>query len=369
MQHPSDFISAPDRETIQQYAAAAEEQGLLHKAQLELIYKNRWFNLFVPHQYGGLELTLPEALKIEEGLAYADGSTGWTVTLCSGANWFVGFLEQEVATAIFSNEKVCFAGSGRPTGRAKMLEDGYEIDGCWRYATGAPHASIFTANCMLEKDGIILTDEDGHPQIAPFWFYKEEVAIDKNWHTQGMIATASESFSIKNLIVPANRRFLINNSTAVLKQPVYQYPFLQFAEATLSVNISGMAMRFLDLFHSFIAQRQPNKYADEKSLQKLETRCTLYLRMLQKMREDLYQSVQVSWDELPSGMQSAGSLQHVSEACRTLAVKARKMTEDIYPFAGLAAADPSTEINRVWRNMHTASQHSLLNFPVTEIEK
>ncbi|MCH5682920.1 nicotinamide mononucleotide transporter [Niabella sp. W65] len=64
----------------------AEKKGSLPNALLKIAYEEKWFKLFLPKVYGGLELDLPEALRYEEQLAYIDGSLGWTITLCAGAN-------------------------------------------------------------------------------------------------------------------------------------------------------------------------------------------------------------------------------------------------------------------------------------------
>ena len=101
----------------------AEALGQLHPAQLEIIYKQNWFNLFVPKEHGGLGLHLKEGLQIQEGLAWTDGSAGWTVTLCSGANYFIGFLSPEVAKEIFKDPHVCLAGSGHPSGIARKIKE------------------------------------------------------------------------------------------------------------------------------------------------------------------------------------------------------------------------------------------------------
>ena len=53
-------------------------------------------------------------------------------------------------------------------------------------------------------------------------------------------------------------------------------------------------------------------------------------------------------------------LDEISNKSRTLAKLARQVVDDLYPYCGLVAASADTEINRVWRNLHTASQHRLL---------
>ena len=106
--HPGSFIASEITDIIRNNAAEAEKLIRLHDRQLEVIYRENWFNLFVPKIFGGLELSFPEALRVEEALAWADGSTGWTVTLCSGANWFIGFLDAGAGKEIFANPKSLF---------------------------------------------------------------------------------------------------------------------------------------------------------------------------------------------------------------------------------------------------------------------
>ncbi len=267
--HPASFISPGLTDLISKFSAEAEKLGRLHPAQLDLIYQQGWFKLFVPRQYGGLELGLPEALQVEEALAWADGSTGWTVTLCSGANWFIGFLQPEQAKNIFEDPKVCLAGSGHPSGTAKLIKNGYEINGYWSYATGAPHATIFTANCVIQKEG--------DPLVRPFYLCK-----------------------------------------AFLDRPG-------------------------------IVQHLPR--AEKK---------------LNNARALFYLTVERAWDQLLLNRSIKPELlEEISNISRSLARQAREVVDELYPRSGLAAANPTTEINRVWRNIHTASQHYLLNSPAS----
>ncbi|HEX9512854.1 MAG TPA: acyl-CoA dehydrogenase [Puia sp.] len=358
--HPSRLLPFALTDIINRVSAEAEQSGRLHPEQLALIYEQRWFNLFVPRSCGGLELSLPEGLAIEEGLAWADGSTGWTVTLCSGANWFIGFLQPEITKDLFRDHRVCLAGSGHSSGIAKVTATGYEISGYWNYASGAPHATAFTANCRIEKDGILLQNQDGSPLVHAFLFLKEEVFLHEDWNCMGMIATASHSFEVQRQQVPADRCFTIDDSNPVLSQSIYRYPFLQFAEATLAVNSSGMAARFMDLCEGIFAEKakHPGNLAGTGTpMQRLEEA----KMRLQALRQSFYTAVESSWLECLEGRPwQQALLKEVSEASRRLATEARALVDELYPWCGLKAANRSTEINRVWRNLHTASQHPLL---------
>jgi len=358
---PADFIDHSFTQVVRQYAAAGEQAGQLHAEQVALIYRQKWFNLFVPTTYGGLGLSLPEGLKVEESLAWADGSTGWTVTLCSGANWFLGFLQPGVAKAIFNTDRVCLAGSGRASGIAKDLGGEYEISGYWNYATGAPFATAFTANCVIEKDGRQLLNDDGSSMVQSFLFLREEVTVHHTWNTVGMIATASNSFEVKQLRVPKNRIFMIDKKYAVIDAPIYRYPFQQFAEATLAVNSSGMAARFFELCKVPLTENTTNNNSVHQTNRVTANQLAFSTKQLQDARQNFYDAVMRSWEENVQLQSIAlASLQEVTNAARRLAAVARKSVDELYPYCGLAAANPATEINRVWRNLHTASQHPLL---------
>jgi alkylation response protein AidB-like acyl-CoA dehydrogenase len=353
--HPSERINKELVDTLRNFSAEAEQIKSLHPEQLSIIYQQGWFKLFVPKIYGGLELPLLEALQIEEVLAWIDGSLGWTVTLCSGANWFVGFIQEKIAKNIFNNDIVCLAGSGKSSGVAKIIDGGYEITGYWNYATGSVHATVFTANCLIEKDGIIVNNEDGTPKITAFLLLKDEVTIHKSWNYIGMIATASNSFEARELKVPADRVFIIDKNYSTINEPIYQYPFLHFAEATLAVNSSGMVHRFLELYENINAASK--RKIDLKTILQLDE----IKDQFKTSRQNFYFAVQQSWEaHLQNDNTSPEKLLLVSQASRELATKARKLVDDLYPYCGLEAADMGSEINRVWRNFHTAGQHPLL---------
>ena len=352
--HPSSQLDLESLSRLRDHGFEAEKKGDLHETQLNEIYQHNWFRMFLPKSMGGLEYALPDVLRTEEALAWADGSTAWVVTLCSGAGWFAGFLDASVVEDILSDPRACIAGSGAPTGTASIAGDGYTINGEWKYASGALYATMLTANCVITKDGRPMLKDDGLPLIRSFIFRKAEVEIRRNWSSMGMVATGSHTFKVQNLYVPSSRSFEIDGRNARITLPVYQYPFQQLAETTLAVNFSGMAQQFIDgcgeIFtsRSLVGKKTPgNQHADA-------------IRILLQARTDFYEAVAASWSycsrmtPIPNVV-----LREVSDTSRALYKTSLNLASKLYPFAGMAAADPRTEVNRVWRNLFTASQHSL----------
>lgn len=357
--HPSSILPQEITDQIRGAAAAAEVLQDLHPDQLQSIYQQRWFAMFVPKVYGGLGWSLPRVLQVEEALSWADASTAWVVTLCAGAGWFTAFLSPSLAAQITRDEKMCFAGSGAASGSANLTEKGYEINGHWKYASGSLHATVFTANCLLYEKGVPQCNDDGTPKVSAFLFFPEEVTLERHWNSMGMIATGSHSFEVKNLRVSPDRRFVPVAADAVVKEPVFTYPFLQLAETTLSVNLSGMAVRFFDLCEILFANKvKRNNFEGPDVFRHL----TSARDEMEEHRSAFYAVVQRSWVRCENGkLIPPDMLREISDASYQLAHKSRQIVDALYPYCGLTAANTQHELNRVWRNLHTASQHTLFN--------
>lgn len=360
-----DTLTLNWQEKVAKYAALSEEMGKLHPEILALAYQENWFKLFVPEVYGGANKKLPEILRLEEQLAEADGSLGWTVTLCTGAGWFAGFLDPGLATEIFADNEVCFAGSGAVGGEAVKTGNGYLINGQWNYASGALHATIFTANCFLkDENGKDILDEKDEPIIKSFILKKAEVHILPGWSYFGLIATGSHAFEVKNLEVPENRTFTINEGIQ-LTDSGFDYPFLQLAETTLAINSLGMTKHFIRLVEKSFHARSSMKRFTEAQIRFFTAELNRCKNEVQTLREQFFTAFDKSWMELmDNGQISDAKLTEVSAISRKLAHACWRIAGILFPYCGLEAAKKGSEINRVWRDIHTASQHGLLTFEV-----
>jgi indole-3-acetate monooxygenase len=357
LSHPSKQLGANQIAIIRNDAAIAESDGKLQSAQLELIYQQKWFKMLVPNSYSGLELSLPDEVQLIEALSWADGSMGWAVTLCTGAGWFGGFLDADLSKKIFAGGDVCLAGSGAPNGTAILDGDGYKISGTWQYASGALHATHLTANCIIHSP-------DAKAEVRAFIFDRKDVTIHTAWNYTGMIATGSHSFEVKDLHVAANRCFKIDPGFAVIKNTLYKYPFHQLAEATLAVNLSGMAIHFIDLCEDVFAEKKRLKNLTPNQVAELDEVLATAIKKLNAVRPGFHTIMRHSWaDYLDNSLTNPQeNLQKVSAVSRELAKTALQVVDELYPYCGLIAASTGSEINRVWRDIHTASQHALLTF-------
>ena len=340
-------------------AADADTAGAMGPVQQALLHRRGWLRMLAPRSAGGFELALPQVVRLEERLAAADGSIGWTVTLCAGAGWFAGFLPPALARAIIGTRRVCVAGSGAPTGYADVDGDGFRLDGRWDYASGAPFATHFTLNAVLRERGRVLLDAAGAPRIRAFIVPASEVEVVPSWRSIGLRATASHSYRIDKRWVHADHGFQIDAAHATADGPLYRFPFLSLAYVTLAANAAGMAGHFLELAAPCIARRrQPITGIPLMEAPGVAERVQVAQAGFQAARATFYRLLDEAWELVLAGRAPDAAPLHA--ASLDWVAVSRKAVDELYPFCGLYAASGDTEINRVWRDFHTATQHTLL---------
>lgn len=311
-----------------------------------IVQENLW-NIWVPKEYGGLEMSLAKGLEKLRSLAQMDGSLGWTVTLCSGANFFIGNLREEVAKEIFDDPRdpVCFGGSGGVFGTAEKLGDGYVISGIWKYATGAPYLTHFTLNAKIMESGKEVLSRENIPLVRSFVIKGEDVEIIKDWNTMGLKATATHSFEVKSKWVHEKHSFVYNES--FLTHTIFKVPFVVFADLTLWVNYIGMAAHVLE---------EAQKVASPNvALYRLLALVTKTDHQVMEFAE----RVQLLID---GGEGVPDSL--VDEIHREASDTVRSLSEaiiSVYPQLGIRAATENHPLNQAFRDYFTATQHHIFS--------
>ncbi len=143
----------------------------------------------------------------------------------------------------------------------------------------------------------------------------------------------------------------------------FDYPFLQLAETTLAVNSLGMAKHFMELVEETFYARSGLKRYNETQVAYFDAELQRCKKELNDIREQFYSAFDLSWHQLLNDQTiDEVLLSKVSLLSRQLAHCARRTSDTLFPYCGLEAAKKETTINRIWRDIHTASQHALLTF-------
>ena len=126
----------------------------------------------------------------------------------------------------------------------------------------------------------------------------------------------------------------------------------------------GITLHFIALIEECFWIRNQSRAYGEEHLQYFIELLKSQQQCISNFKNTFYEKVDQSWEELLlTGKINIQILKEVSQTSRDLAIICRKAAAELHPFSGLEAAKKHTEINRVWRDMNTVSQHALLIFP------
>jgi alkylation response protein AidB-like acyl-CoA dehydrogenase len=355
-------LNSSDIVCIRTHAALADRAGWLQPEQQQLIHTRGWLRMLAPRAVGGAELPLPQVVRLEEEIAAIDGSMGWVVTLCAGAGWFCGFMPPDFARRLLGTANVCLAGSGAPTGTADMEGDEFVIHGRWDFASGAPMATHFTMNAILRQHGRPVLDAAGQPRVRAFVLPAADVEVLPTWRSIGMRASASHSYAVNGKRAAAEQAFDIDAAHATAAGPLYRFPFYPLAYVTLAANLAGMAHHFIALARQAIARRK-HAATGRPLLEQATVQALLQAagEQLAMARERAYALLDQGWAQVAQGgTMTEQEVLALQDAALALVAAARQAVDGLYPYCGLYAAHMDSDISRVWRDFHTATQHALL---------
>jgi alkylation response protein AidB-like acyl-CoA dehydrogenase len=351
------FFKAEDVAMIRNYSQEMEKSGLVPQEVLTYMYDNKLFKIYLPEVLGGTMLSLPEALRLIEKSAWIDGSFGWLVMIGAGGGFFSSLIPHENNLKLFLDPKAVIAGSGHPSGIATPVEGGYKITGQWKYCSGSQYASIFTANCYLEP-----TLKHEHPEIRAFIFTPEQVSILKDWNAFGLKATGSHTISVDSVFVPNELTFSYLEPYQSYDNLAFSYPFMQFAEATISAVSIGISRHFIEAARQFILElkagwdkSKPERY--NFVLNQIESAEASFNLII----DEYYTVLDASWAAFNQQQEiSELELEQVSLVCKNAAKAALASGQTIFPLLGIQAIMEHSTVNQIWRDLQVVSQHSTL---------
>lgn len=333
----------------QQRGEHIEREGRLPQDLLEWIYDLQLFKLMVPEEFAGRPTPLPEMLHIFDELSAIDGSLGWLVHIGAAGGYFAPSFEKETARELFSPREAVIAGSGFPAGRARRTAGGYTVNGRWRYASGAQYATLFTASAICQ--------EEGNEVIRAFAFLPEQVQIINDWGAFGLKGTASDSMVVVDAFVPEERVFIVGESKWPVADRVaaalYRLPFDILAVTTIASVSFGLTRRFFELARNLprwetLGERR--RQADDAA----------------EYRELFYLLAGRAWSWVDAGKEfPAAEKQAVIQGVRRLVAASVRAVQETFAYLGMRALWEAEPINRVYRDLQTASHHVFLRPPET----
>jgi alkylation response protein AidB-like acyl-CoA dehydrogenase len=191
----------------------------------------------------------------------------------------------------------------------------------------------------------------------------DDVEVLDTWKTTGLKATASNDFKVVSKRVPLGYSFDLQKPSPNSMGALYRFPFQVLAEINMLVMSTGLAKRFLELVKEIAAQKKVKENGIElREFSGFKRMLEKHEREFIQAREKVFESLSVLWNKI--NLRDSISLEEQTLFTQEVLVSAessRKLVDALYPFMGMHTVFESSEINRVWRDFKTASQHHLIS--------
>ncbi len=319
------------------------------------------FRMHVPASYGGDDLPLSDALDVVEQLAYADGSTGWTVMIGSHTPVLFGFLPRPSFEAIYARgPDVIGAGSLAPKGHAVPVDGGYRVSGQWSFASGCQHADWIIAHAMVVGGGETRLLPNGMPEMVVAVLRATEVEIVETWRVAGMRGTGSHDVRVQDAFCPVERTFRLFGGAPSVDAPIFAIPPLSVTAIHQAAVALGVARAALDEIVELAGGGKrrlfaSNRLAESALFQDALGQADVIVRAARAL---LYADADATWHKARR-REEFSSLERVRLRATAAHVMrmAIQVVDTAYTAGGGTSIYATSPLQRRLRDIHVQSQH------------
>jgi indole-3-acetate monooxygenase len=346
---------------IRRMAAQAEAERRLPAELVQRLKDAGLFAIYTPKEFDGLELPLPEALRVVEEVARHDGSTGWTVALGVANGYFTTVLVDAAAARVLGDGSPLMAGAPAFGVRAVPVENGYRLTGRWAYNSGAPNADWIAAPAPI-FDGDTPRQGENGPEMVFTFMAPSDVQIIDTWYVTGLRATGTQDLYVDNLFVPAEMTGgfgLPQGPRPVRESVLTRIPFFTLFGLIQSPPVClGLGRRAIEEFKQ-LALTKESAFGPRLSEQvQAQVGLARAEALVRSARTYWYATVEAVWEAASNGCELALEDRAGARLASLTAVENSVAAADLlYRLAGASSIFQCSPLERCWRDLHTAAQH------------
>ena len=345
---------------LRERAAAIEAGRELTSDVLDALHERELFRLSLPAHVGGYELPVPVLAEVTEIIAGADASTAWCLGQAFGCAMSAAFLDEDAAREVFGPADAVLAWGAGPQGTAVATDGGYLVNGTWRFASGAKHATWLGGHCKVhEADGSPRLGADGVHALRTAVFPRNRAAIADDWYVMGLRGTRSEGYTVEDLFVES--RLTLDRDTPAecrLDSTLYIFPTTNVYASVFSGVALGIARAMLDdLLALARTKSQRGARTSMRESAVVHTRLAELEARLGAARSYQRETIREVWAEVDASRELTMAQRARIRLATTHAInQATRVSEQVYRLAGSTSIFEDHAFERRFRDAYAVSQ-------------
>lgn len=342
-------------------ATASENAGRLDPAVVTALTDAGAFRLWTPQAYGGAGATISDGINALAQIGRADGAASWC-TMIANTTALAGYrVRPDWAEKIFADPSSCTGGFGMPAGRATVVDGGLRVTGEWAWGSGIDHCTwIGGGVVVVDAEGEPTTTADGSP--APFVFFDPaDVELLDTWHVSGLKGTGSTHYSVHDAFVPEGRWAQLVGASPVVDGPAGSFSFFGALACGVTAVAIGLAQRAVEELINVGAKKPQSSSKSLSERAVVQSELATAQAAVGQARSYLLSVSDRAWDAIVTGGAVDDDLRVELRLAATAGMKRAVEAVDLcYTAAGGAAVYNTSALQRVFRDVHVASQHAMV---------
>lgn len=344
--------------TIASHAREHDVERRLAKPLVDAFVDAGFYRMVVPRALGGDEVSPSVLVDVLERIARSDGSAAWCVMVGATTGLVAALLPEADARPIF-HERAVPSGVFAPIGVAVPEGDSLRVRGRWPFASGSEHATVRLA-------GVVVEGSSETPIVRHVLLDPSDMRIADTWTTAGLRGTGSHDMIAEGVLVPPSRTLSLWDAKPRYDAPVYAFPFFGMLSLGIGAVALGVARAALDAFRELASKKSP-----AGARRPLAQRETTQLRFAEASasvlaaRAFVHDAVRAAEAEAARGGAVSVEARATLRLAAANAVRASASAVDVvYNAAGGSSIYAASPIQRLFQDVHVATQHAMVAEPV-----
>ena len=354
------------RDLLPQFRERADEAERLRvvpESSIKDLEASGFFRLLQPKRFDGLESDPVDFYTAVRMIASACGSTGWVSSVLGVHPWQVALFHDRAQQAVWGEDaSTRLSSSYAPTGKATLVDGGYQLSGRWSFSSGCDHAT------WVLLGGLVSNDEGQIVDFKTFLVPRSDYAIEDVWNVVGLRGTGSNDIVVDDVFVPDEFTLSMGDTGRCYgpgqeqnTSDLYKLPFHSVFTSTITAPIVGMAtgayaehveMQRKRVRAAYIAEKTVNDpFASvriARASSEIDAAWALLMNNLREMQE-----LVAKRERIPLNLRLKVRRDQVLGTERAVAA-----IDTLFEASGGRALAEGTYLQRAWRDAHAGRVHA-----------